>query len=218
MLSISSWHNQQQLQIVAAHCRLAAAGLDKELARPPCYPSSNNLVYLCSGGCDGDGGWRVVVVRFFHAYGVTHGPRCIEIDRAILKRTQHLTISKYLLRLHFIWVEVTMTSHLSSINVFRTINSKWHTCVCDFHIACHFLCWSSGGATNSPPHVVYTGISRDVKLLPNQSINPSINLAQYRGISLPPSLDLGGTLCQQHIGQNVPGDNVVMFHSYGLLQ
>ncbi len=36
---------------------------------------------------------------------------------------------------------------------------KWRICVCDFHIVFH-LCWASGGgATNSPSHVLYMGVS-----------------------------------------------------------
>ena len=40
--------------------------------------------------------------------------------------------------------------------------SIWNgICVYDFHIVSHLLCWSSKGrATNSPPHVLYMGISQ----------------------------------------------------------
>ena len=57
--------------------------------------------------------------------------------------------------------------------------------VCEFHITSHLFWASAGGATNSPSHVLYMGISysqcahRNVKPLPNQSILCSVNLYDY---------------------------------------
>ncbi len=44
----------------------------------------------------------------------------------------------------------TYSHHQSSL--------KWHICACDLHIVYSLLSWASGGgATNSPPHVLYIG-------------------------------------------------------------
>ena len=43
---------------------------------------------------------------------------------------------------------------------FLEVSLKWHICVSNFHIVCPLLCWTSAGATNSPPHVLYMGISQ----------------------------------------------------------